>query len=178
MSEIDHIEASEIPELSKETVGVLKTIFVGLATIWERRGVKNPVLQVSELFFRPGEMLPAVEKIAAGQGTEIEIRKLRSKLKETEGEVKKIISSLDKGWNELTQRPDGLRIANEIGDLIHSRVGKMGIRARMESLFVRDPQDPESIAVAVDLLDDISKFNDRLLRLHQEVLKPASDLYN
>jgi len=171
------MDAGAIPTLTRDTLQALRDIFVGVMTIREQRGLKKPVTQVADLAFWAGGMRQTLEIIANGQATDENLQRLKSQLAKTEPEVSAIITALNGGWNRLIQLPDGLRIANEIGDVIHSRIGKMGIRFAIGEVTEGAPNDPATIARARQVCAEIDNFNKRLVELHSRVLKPAAEVF-
>jgi hypothetical protein len=84
---------------------------------------------------------------------------------------------LDEGFDQLIKLPDGLEIANEIGGLIHTPLGKLGIRERIRIVAAGPANDPEVIAQARQVCEEIDRFNNRLVALHNRVLKPAAEVF-
>lgn len=171
------MDAASIPKLTHDTLEVLRDIFVGIARIFERKGLSSPVIQASQLSFRANGMRRTLERIASGEGNNQDITDLRIQLETTDSEVGSIVGALDQGWNRLIRLPGGLEIATEIGNLIHSPIGKMGIRVRIAEIIRSDPKNDETVRLARQVCDDIDRFNEGLVSLHNRILKPASDLF-
>jgi hypothetical protein len=171
------MDASAIPKLTLDTLQVLRDIFVGLMTIWEQRGLRKPVAHLVELFFVPGGMRQTLQRVADGQGNDHDIATLKEQLGNTEPGVSSIIKTLTDGWDRLIRLPDGLSVANEIGNLIHSPIGKMGIRHAIGEVTEGEPRNPTTIARAKQLCSDIDRFNERIIELHTRVLKPAAEIF-
>lgn len=170
-------DVTTIPKLAQETRQALKDTIIDLRTMWEQRGLQWAVKEVSDLFFWPGDMRLTLQKIADGRGVKSDVSKLKEQLDSSEREVSRILSALKNGWEKLKERPGGMDIANEIGEVIWNPVGKSDIRWRIDELTKLDPESPGAIEHAKQLCSDIDNFNRRLIELHKRVLKPAAEIY-
>lgn len=170
------LDAAGVAKLTQDTFQALKDLVIGVMTILERRALKRPVAQVSDLFFAPDGMRVPLERIACGNATDADFASLKRKLGTTEKDVSDIIKTLDAGWKNLIRNPDGLEIANEIGEVIHSPIGKMGIRYSIAQIIQAGPKHPQVASMAQRACKDIDQFNRRLIDLHNRVIKPAAEI--
>ncbi len=171
------MDAAAIPKFTSEILKVLHDIFVGVTTVRERRGPGNAVVKVARLTFVAGGMRRVLQRIADGQATNADLESLKGQLAGTEPGVSKTIKALDEGFYQLIKLPGGLEIANEIGGLIHTHLGKLGIRERIRVVAAGPADDPGVIAQAKQVCEEIDAFNDRLVALHKRVLKPAAEVF-
>jgi hypothetical protein len=171
------MDALAIPKFAQNTLQALRAIGVSLVTIWEQRELRRHATEVSNLFFGAGGMRQTLQHIADGQGNDGDLQALEQQLERTEPAVSSIITTLNKRWEKLIARPDGLEVANEIGNLIHCPLGKMGIRHAIGEVSRGEPRSPETIMQAQQLCRDIDSFNERLIKLHKRVLKPAAKVF-
>jgi hypothetical protein len=149
--------------------------FTGFQDQNKRRAVAD---SLTALRFDRDGFREILQDIVQGNDMATSLQQLERRFTETAGRIGNAISNLEM-YRDFVRTKEGMLSDHDLENLIHLRLGRMGIRATIARIIVdnamhRPPAKEHVREVASQLLKAMDLFNGKLGVLHDKILKLGS----